>query len=449
MLPEGGTIANTHALDDVQGYIAMNSRNHMKTSMKSVKDRFMKAPYGFVEDDIHWLVACLFKRGDIAFNVNGISVNLNNKSEDDIISYITKKAFVEKLLMEERVRVSEKDKKAVRDVMKEVFNTTVLTEGEDSIMKDFKRSSSNIINEMDKLEVYYKQYDYPGKNVIDTGKRLLKSVIQISDALEFFSYVSKYRETFFDMAEDYEPVKTFFNGEQQNIFKRSLDMLAIYEDSKTYIVDRELEEIIEKMRSILKQDKPYKNIPQLPELRDKFMDRYSNILEEQSEPVKDSIKQDRSRVLEVLNTKSYKDEKLARYTKAFDELLDGAEKCNNISTLRSFADKADALKLRLLNEMTEEDNRIAQEVAKRLKLEQEKRKEEAKQRGEEVKDEAFIEDVKQEFKVRTTKNISIKTVAKTASWRLESSEDVEKYLAILRENLLKEIKEDTIINIEL
>ena len=449
MVPEGGTIANIHALDDVQGYIAMNSRNHMKTSMKSVKDRFMKAPYGFVEDDINWLVACLFKRGDLSFNVNGISVNLNNKSEDDIISYITKKAFVEKLLMEERVRVSEKDKKAVRDVMKEVFNTTVTTEDEDTIMKDFLRSSSNMINEMDKLEVYYKQYDYPGKNVIDTGKRLLKSVIQISGALEFFSYVSKYRETFFDMAEDYEPVKTFFNGEQQNIFKRSLDMLAIYDDSKTYIVDKELEEVIEKMRSILKQDKPYKNIPQLPELRERFMERYSNILEEQSEPVKDSIKQDRSRVLEVLNTKSYKDEKLARYTNAFDELLDGAEQCNNISTLRSFADKADALKLRLLNEMTEEDNRIAQEVAKRLKLEQEKRNEEAKQRGEEVKAEAFIEDVKQEFKVRTTKNISIKTVAKTSSWRLESSEDIERYLAILRENLLKEIKEDTIINIEL
>ena len=449
MVPEGGTIANIHALDDVQGYIAMNSRNHMKTSMKSVKDRFMKAPYGFVEDDINWLVACLFKRGDLAFNVNGISVNLNNKSEDDIISYITKKAFVEKLLMEERVRVSEKDKKAVRDVMKEVFNTTVTTEDEDSIMKDFLRSSSNMINEMDKLEVYYKQYDYPGKNVIDTGKRLLKSVIQISGALEFFSYVSKYRETFFDMAEDYEPVKTFFNGEQQNIFKRSLDMLAIYDDSKTYIVDRELEEVIEKMRSILKQDKPYKNIPQLPELRERFMERYSNILEEQSEPVKDSIKQDRSRVLEVLNTKSYKDEKLARYTNAFDELLDGAEQCNNISTLRSFADKADALKLRLLNEMTEEDNRIAQEVAKRLKLEQEKRNEEAKQRGEKIKAEAFIEDDKTAFKVRTTKNISIKTVAKTASWRLESSEDVEKYLAILRKNLMKEIKEDTIINIEL
>ena len=44
---------------------------------------------------------------------------------------------------------------------------------------------------------------------------------------------------------------------------------------------------------------------------------------------------------------------------------------------------------------------------------------------------------------------SIKTVAKTASWRLESKDDVDKYLAALRENLLKEMDEDTIVNIEL
>ena len=62
---EGGMESNAHALDDVLAYIAMNSRNHMKTSMKSVKDRFMKAPYGFVEDDINWLIARLFKRGDL------------------------------------------------------------------------------------------------------------------------------------------------------------------------------------------------------------------------------------------------------------------------------------------------------------------------------------------------------------------------------------------------
>ena len=88
-------------------------------------------------------------------------------------------------------------------------------------------------------------------------------------------------------------------------------------------------------------------------------------------------------------------------------------------------------------------------MAARLKLEQERKAKEAKMHGEEVKTEGNIREPKTEFKFRNTKNISIKAVAKTASWRLESKEDIDKYLTVLRENLMKEIKEDTIINIEL
>ena len=35
------------------------------------------------------------------------------------------------------------------------------------------------------------------------------------------------------------------------IFTRALDMLNIYEDSKTYIVDAELEDVVAKMRCLL------------------------------------------------------------------------------------------------------------------------------------------------------------------------------------------------------
>ena len=48
-------------------------------------------------------------------------------------------------------------------------------------------------------------------------------------------------------------------------------MLNIYEDSKTYIVDAELEDVVAKMRTIVRMAKPYKEIPKLPELREKFM----------------------------------------------------------------------------------------------------------------------------------------------------------------------------------
>ena len=83
-------------------------------------------PVSYTHLDIHWLVARLFKRGDLSFTVNGESVNLNNRSEEEIIGYITKKQFVDKLLTEVRVRVPENQKKAVRTVMKELFKVCLL-----------------------------------------------------------------------------------------------------------------------------------------------------------------------------------------------------------------------------------------------------------------------------------------------------------------------------------
>ena len=439
---EGGTESNAHALDDVQGFISLNTRNHMKTSMKSVKDRFMKAPYGFVEDDVFWLVARLFKRGDPTFTVNGATVSLNNKTEEEIIGFITKKAFVEKLLMEERTRVPDKEKKTVRDVMKEVFQTTTSAEDEDTIMKNFQRYAQNTIYELERLEVYYKEQRYPGKKVLETGKNLMLAVVQIQSAMDFFTTVSKKRDDFYDFAEDYEPIKAFFAGEQLTIFTRALDMLAIYDDSKTYIVNAELEDIVAQMRSIVGQEKPYANIPKLPELREKFMSCYVKILQQESVPVMDSIDQARSRVLEVLSTKEYNEQKRNTYFTLFREIRDGAEHCNNVSSLRSYADKADALKLRLLNEMDALDNKLAQQRA----AEEARRKaEEAKQSGTPA---AEVEVTPAPVKIRKTKNVSIKMMTGTSSWRLESKADIDKYIAVLRETLEAQLDEDTIVNVE-
>ena len=443
---EGTTEPNTHALDDVLAFIAQNTHMHMKTSMKTIKDRFMKAPYGFVEDDVHWLVARLFKRGDLAFTVNGASVNQNNKTEEELISFITKKTFVEKLLMEERVRVNEKDKKAVRDVMKEVFGTSGVAEDEDSIMKNFQRYAQNTINEILRLEPQYQRYTFPGKKALETGKRIMQSVLQIQSPLEFFQYVSKNREDYYDFTEDYEPVKAFFNGEQQQIFTRALDILAIYDDSKTYIVDEELEKVVHEMRQITGQEKPYQNIPKLPELRKRFMEVYMQILTREEKPVIDSIDQAQTRVLEVLNTKEYAGEKRSRYIDLFREIHDGAEHCNNVSTLRSFVDKAEALKIRLLNEMDAMDRRIAEQKAEAARKVAEEAARKAKEEGKTLPDR--VADPEVTYYVKKTKNVTIKNMTHASSWRLESADDVEQVLSALRKSLLTELETNDIVNVE-
>lgn len=439
---EGGREANVHALDDILQFIAGNTHMHMKTSMKTIRERFMKAPYGFVEDDVQWLVARLFKRGDLAFTVNGASVTLMNKPEEEIISLITKKAFVEKLLMEQRIRVSDKDKKVVRDVMKELFHISGVSEDEDAMMSNFINYSKNMLEDLGKLEIRYENCAYPGKKAVQSGKKLLGEVVQAQSPIEFFQIVSKKQDDLIDFAYDIEPVTAFFKVEQKTIFDKALHLMGIYNDSKTYIVDAELEAVVAAIQGILHKEEPYKDIPKLPELLEKFEDAYSKVLDEQEAPVLVAIEESRSRVFEVLEGKEYKEAKADRYREQFNEIQESAQHCNNVSTLRSFADRAEALKLRLLNEMDQMDAASAQQKAKeeRRRLEQK-----AKQSGQEP---PKVAEPPVEYKVKKTKNVAIKTVTRTSSWRLESAEDVEKYVAALKERLIKELDQDTIVNIE-
>jgi hypothetical protein len=269
-------------------------------------------------------------------------------------------------------------------------------------------------------------------------------VIQKQTPLEFFEYVSKNRDDYKEFANDYEPVKTFFNGEQVLIFSRALDMLAIYDDSKTYIVDEELEKTVAAMRQIIRQDKPYINIPKLPELRTQFSTAYMKILEREEKPILDAIDQAKARVMEVLETKEYVGDKKAKYSALFLEIREGAEKCNNVSSLRSFADKADALKIRLMNEMDAMDRQIA--YAKQLAAQ--KAAEEAARKAKNAGKDIIPMPDPVPVKIKKTKNVTIKNMTNTSSWRLESEQDVDKYLSALRRSLLKELEGTDIVNVE-
>lgn len=66
-----------------------------------------------------------------------------------------------------------------------------------------------------KLEISYENHHLPGKKIVDSGLTLLRSVVQIQSPVEFFNKIDRDRDDFLDFAEDYEPVKAFFNGNQK------------------------------------------------------------------------------------------------------------------------------------------------------------------------------------------------------------------------------------------
>ena len=95
--------------------------------------------------------------------------------------------------------------------------------------------------------------------------------------------------------------------------------------------------------------------------------------------------------------------------------------------------------------MTQMDQAIAvkkaEEVRKRLEAQ-------AKEVGNVDQAQIEAEVQKKVEKEKKTKNVSIKSITKTASWRLENTEDIDKYLNELRLKLISELDTDTIVNIE-
>ena len=431
---------NELALNDVAAYISTNTGRHTKTSMKSLLDRFMKAPYGFIEADVQWLVAKLFKAGDIAFFVNSEQVTLLNKTEDEIYRFITRKEFNERLMMDRREKATDKQKKSVREVMKELFKAASPSDDDDALMKAFLSYAEKFKGKLDQYEIHYQnQSKYPGRSVISNGKALIMKVLGIKFSGEFYNTVDSKRDEFFDLAEDYEPVSAFFSGDQRSIFDNSLKLMGIYDDSKTFVVDRQLESLVEQIKTILGMKSPYKEIYKLPELNKQFSDRYNAILNDNLEPILVTVNDAKVRALDEAERQGCADHFAQQIGDRFLELKKKAEACTNVANLKNIPIEADALKLRILNE-------IQHYLEKQAK---EKKEQEYEHGRGGQPDTTVVEPKKPEHAVtKVYRNLNIRDLTNYASWQIETKEDLQKYMDALYEKIESNMADNTVINVE-
>lgn len=117
-----------------------------------------------------------------------------------------------------------------------------------------------------------------------------------------------------------------------SVFDKALKLMKIYDDSKTFIVNSEIESVVADIKSILKKSVPYSEIFKLPDLLDKFINLYSGLLNEMQKPLDTAIQEARQRVFEELQDKKCHDKLADKYVNLFREISDKAMSCNNVAT---------------------------------------------------------------------------------------------------------------------
>lgn len=430
------TTPNKLALEEVVQVIGLNNARHMKTSLKSLQDKFGAAPYGFDTKDVQWLVAMLFKLGRVSLTLNSRNLSLLSTNPDELVRYITKREYVEKLLIDIRERATDGQIRSVKEVMKDYFGFTVTSDDDDKIMSIFKDRAEDKVEVYDDILVEYRiNPKYPCKRLMEDARNRLAKILNINEAAEFFKTVDKKRDDLLDDAEDTAPVFDFFKGEQRKIFEESVKNLAYFENSKTYVSDRELLKVVEEIEDVVKTGKPFGKIQRLPELNMKFEDLHMGLLEKEAAIMEPLVHDDFLKVKEVLDSKPFAEVLRHRINQRFDEIREKLTTSGDIAAIKNIRLESDALKIKCLDEIDEYE-RVHQPVSEPPVTPV-------------VSGKEPVNDVETPIKVKTKrrKNISISNVAGARTYSIETEQDIDKFLAQMKQKLMQELEEDTIITL--
>ncbi|WP_026519395.1 BREX system P-loop protein BrxC [Butyrivibrio sp. FCS006] len=426
-------VPNKLALDDVIRQIELGNQRRTKTSMKTLQDMFIAAPYGFDPKDVQWLVAMLFKLGRISLTLNSQSLSLITNTKDELVRYITKRDFVEKLLIDIKERATDSQIRSVKQVLQDCFGITITSDDDDVLQKSFITYAGKKQKEYEDILVEYRVNDkLPCKQLMEKAKKELDSILEIKDAAEFFRTVDKKRDDLLDDAEDTAPVFDFFNGEQRTIFEKAQKYIRIFEDSKTYVRDQEITDIYGKITSIVDDKKPFGRIHELPELIQQFVQKYGSLLNSEAKAIEPALDDDRKIVFDVLNSKPFADVFKEKFTDRFEELRKKLETSHEIAQVKNIRLESDTLKLRCLDEIEEYEQEHATPSVP-----------DTPPAGGEVSPKPDVSTPKPKKK----KNLSISSMAGARTYTLANEEDIDKFLSEMRKKLVSELDGDTVITL--
>lgn len=347
----GDGTGNSRALDDVRTRIERNSLSRtVTTSLKTLLGIFTKEPYGFLPVDVEWLVARLFADGILTLTMNHEQLSLSSRNAQEFQRLFTRVESQERLLCDIRKHATDKQKRLVRDMMRDLFEKGVSSDDDEQLMADLKKECTDLREELRRQQATYREESYlPGKNTVDAGIALMTSLIDPTTTESFYTALENAQEDYQDFKETYESLRDFFNAGQIKVFREAHDAVELYMRNQSRIDDGEVKNAAEGMRKILSMAEPYDKIRNLAVLHTTFQEKYRELLDRKSEPVKDYVADCYGRVLQHLNTLRCKEHYWSSVIAERDDALEKICSTNNLGDLELAKLDANRTKINWIN----------------------------------------------------------------------------------------------------
>ena len=236
--------------------------------------------------------------------------------------------------------------KAVKDVIRDFFCRSVVSDDADALMRDFRNygSSKKVTIEDILKSDYGRDSKLPGKAVLEKAVRLIDDTCNISDPMTFYRRVDELFDDFDETSVELGDLNAFLGGVQKEKFIKACKTLAFYDASKNYIADAEIIENANQVKKIISLQKPYSFIPKLEQYEKWLGNAIVVLLEEDAKRIEPDIYADRKLVMESIeDDRPYAVALKKKFGDKFNELIEKLHTCNDIATLNGIPSESNAL----------------------------------------------------------------------------------------------------------
>ena len=283
---------NAQAMEELQQYMEIRTRQHMNVTMSEIQKRFQAAPYGWREIDVAALVATLVRRQKLQLIYNGSALL---PSDRRVVDCLRKRSETEKTLVRQKISAPDVLVKKARSLASELFGAMDLRTDEENLCGQLETLLTEANRRNGELLARYSPaVAYPGREVAESGKRVLDEILaRRGDNIAFLETFTKAEDELLDWSEDVREVEFFFQN-QRKIFDSAWEKCATVQREHHYFADEaEALASADTMSAILKSPKPYRRIVELPTLAQKVDMAYERISESRRERVREILIQAR------------------------------------------------------------------------------------------------------------------------------------------------------------
>ncbi len=275
---------NAQALKEIKEFIDLSDIRNQSIILNDLVERFTGYPWGWPEGETTLLIARLFVAGEISLMLNSETL----KYKKEAIQHLTKPTqwkFI-KILKHKAVDIA--DLKVAIKLGQNLFGK-IGQESEEALYNFFTEELNEWKTKLTGFKPLANTGKYPGKEDIDTGLELLKS-LEIQDKYQFFEELKKKKKDLEDLHENLHDLNNFYTTQistwdtlqetMQGSFKDNRQELDMFPIAKS---------ALGKMEQILKAPAPYGMLKDVKALIESVNTINSQLVKENHESAINSI----------------------------------------------------------------------------------------------------------------------------------------------------------------